>query len=1147
MTHALAIEQTQSLIIFQRTLEHFWELDESTGATATDDENGENGTYTGDVTLARYVSLDDKPAPGFPGDTSSSYVLLPHASITFDGDEGSISFLYQPATVWNDGTSRYLFEFYTDSFNRMYAVRSADGSISFVRFVYTGGGTVSSAARTGTKPAVITFTWSQSANELSVTVDGTTTTSTAGNAWVGGLTAAIIGKRTTDGSCANGSIASFALFSAALDSDAITALYHSTLWRRSYHNTARFWMLAPQPIFQARISGGVTTPTGAGDIIHYIPTQAPTLGALADLKEGMTILFGSTTDGEDLGRARVIGVTNIEGTDYIEVWASAGTHDGELFPTYSPYNYVTVLDDYRIWGKPPYAYDGDYWFDGERGPQGITYEQPPQANCGKPILGDVDIDTGVMTVNLSASESFATALDGILGGLTSDLLDGTETAAASSGSATLANISDNNTGTAWAPSSKLNQWVRWYWPNYAPKHIRKFDVTGSGTTAPVNFTLQYSDDASHWVSAGTFFETSWGSPETRTFYIHDCGSHPYWRLFVHYSLGASLAVYEVALYEEDRTAGSSPWTWDVADGTITVGSTTTQDITVTFPVGYRWIELLVTDTNGEVGFNHIPIVACIPEGQSLYLEADKTSAVYTASTGTASYAFDGNPATTWNIGSPPAWVKIQYATSKNIKTYSIDCSTNAGIYTNWPTAWVLEGSNDDSLYTTVDSRSGIIWPYPTYTNSYTVSTPGDYLYYRLTITAANGSLAGIDVLTLNVEASQVQGLVESFQVRSHTADLVGQRLDVVIFDSMDRTTYPDGTFAIYEEREVFNGTAQTLVQAGPENRTNVKWWGWIHYEKVNITYQDVSLQTETVLQCFDKGNRLTKIAGQTIMVQRDGAPTTCLEYERPNMDAFINHILRWMSTANEIGEFYWSNSADHYSIGLLAAHGADIYSMADGRAQAIGFRLTCNKHGALKIKPDPMIAVNVFDSSIDTIESLTAYDYQSLSFTHQRPPRTHWYWASGISFSPPVDVDHGSFNANAWFSVAPGRAPGQGAGNSDQGEMLLSTAAVGSFYQSAELIERAKRLYRRANAPQSFFTIRLQHEGDNGIDPGELHWLLLTIDDDTKAERGLTFNEAYGVPFRITIEHDEMNLTKFVTIEWERLSPESSGAVTYNP
>lgn len=44
------------------------------------------------------------------------------------------------------------------------------------------------------------------------------------------------------------------------------------------------------------------------------------------------------------------------------------------------------------------------------------------------------------------------------------------------------------------------------------------------------------------------------------------------------------------------------WLWDVDDGTITVGTTTTQQITATFPQGQRWVRVTVTDSNGNTNF-----------------------------------------------------------------------------------------------------------------------------------------------------------------------------------------------------------------------------------------------------------------------------------------------------------------------------------------------------------------------------------------------------------------------------------------------------------------------------------------------------------------------------------------------------------------
>lgn len=59
-------------------------------------------------------------------------------------------------------------------------------------------------------------------------------------------------------------------------------------------------------------------------------------------------------------------------------------------------------------------------------------------------------------------------------------------------------------------------------------------------------------------------------------------------------------------------ASISSWAWDVQDGTITVGSASTQNITATFPPGHRWIYLTVTDSGGRTITRRVSIHAHDP-------------------------------------------------------------------------------------------------------------------------------------------------------------------------------------------------------------------------------------------------------------------------------------------------------------------------------------------------------------------------------------------------------------------------------------------------------------------------------------------------------------------------------------------------------
>jgi hypothetical protein len=55
------------------------------------------------------------------------------------------------------------------------------------------------------------------------------------------------------------------------------------------------------------------------------------------------------------------------------------------------------------------------------------------------------------------------------------------------------------------------------------------------------------------------------------------------------------------------------YSWDVGDGTITAGSDSTEDITATFPAGFRYIHFTATDSNGNSLTRHIPVWAHDPD------------------------------------------------------------------------------------------------------------------------------------------------------------------------------------------------------------------------------------------------------------------------------------------------------------------------------------------------------------------------------------------------------------------------------------------------------------------------------------------------------------------------------------------------------
>lgn len=105
-------------------------------------------------------------------------------------------------------------------------------------------------------------------------------------------------------------------------------------------------------------------------------------------------------------------------------------------------------------------------------------------------------------------------------------------------------------------------------------------------------------------------------------------------------------------------------------------------------------------------------------------------------------AMDKVTSSRWSGSAPTQWLKYDFGSgnAKKIIQYSI------GIYGgDYPTAWTFEGSNDDSAWTTIDTRSTITFSNPE-TKTYNMdhfTNLVTYRYYLLNVTAASAGDASI--------------------------------------------------------------------------------------------------------------------------------------------------------------------------------------------------------------------------------------------------------------------------------------------------------------------------------------------------------------------------------------------------------------------
>jgi gliding motility-associated-like protein len=104
---------------------------------------------------------------------------------------------------------------------------------------------------------------------------------------------------------------------------------------------------------------------------------------------------------------------------------------------------------------------------------------------------------------------------------------------------------------------------------------------------------------------------------------------------------------------------------------------------------------------------------------------------------------DNNTATKWFLYNPddfstlPLQATFKFNTASVVAQYTITSANDAA--ERDPKTWTLQGSNDSTAWTILDTRTNETFTGRILTKIYDVATTGTYLYYRLNITATNGT------------------------------------------------------------------------------------------------------------------------------------------------------------------------------------------------------------------------------------------------------------------------------------------------------------------------------------------------------------------------------------------------------------------------
>lgn len=261
-----------------------------------------------------------------------------------------------------------------------------------------------------------------------------------------------------------------------------------------------------------------------------------------------------------------------------------------------------------------------------------------------------------------------------------------------SGSFVAHNAFDGNSATRWAsatlPASlTVGVGAKQLLDNYT------IHLNSDPTQAPKTFEMQGSNDGVTWTTLDTrSSETGWSVPEARNYTVTG-NTTPYWlyRLSVTAVDGSSIvSIHELYLYA------------------VTIN--TVDDVAPHSMTGFSAPSPYVITESGHVSsFN-------------------------------AWEAFNDPGGSTFNswVSNAPSWVVVDLGSgnAKAIRGYML-FNVNAS---DSPTEWALEGSNDGSSWTSIDSKTGQTWSNNGETSSIAnlyalASDTAAYRYYRLTITA----------------------------------------------------------------------------------------------------------------------------------------------------------------------------------------------------------------------------------------------------------------------------------------------------------------------------------------------------------------------------------------------------------------------------
>lgn len=416
--------------------------------------------------------------------------------------------------------------------------------------------------------------------------------------------------------------------------------------------------------------------------------------------------------------------------------------------------------------------------------------------------------------------------------------------------------------------------------------------------------------------------------------------------------------------------------------------------------------------------------------------------------------------------------------------------------------WALDGGTVDTG-TLTDSSLTAIFDYGEYDVGLTVTDSNgiSHTCYKLVVVARPSECVSVQI---NTESVRPDGVQLSLTVDASDLPAAARPNARVLYIQLD-------SHADY-------GNARLAFS------------GWLAPEQHSL--QDARRQRKQIqIECHDAGRRLRSLFGFPLTVSNESGTTGWYRMPDASIDRLTHHYLQWHTNVLDIADFAWSGQGDTYPLPRLTTQGLSIYDQANRLAQSIGYRMTCNRAGALRVVGDPnelpssdqqnALATPTQRTSVE-VTTLTPSDYGLHNFTANQLTSTYWLHAEAVVASAIVG------NISPVKCSAPGLTPAQGTGSQDVTELLVTS-------QDELNVRMGNRYAARVNPALSPLTLTMV-KTVQVFEPANMEWVRVVLPPDSRARYG--FLQAAGNRFLIqevvnTYDHSKVKRSTTMTLELE--------------